>query len=89
MARGWESKSVEAQIDAADHRNRAPHHPPQDSQQLDALRKRENLLSSRARVAREREAAQNPRYVAILDKALADLDTQLSALEEKPAAAHA
>ena len=33
---------------------------------------------SRTRVVRELENAQNPRYQAVLSKALADLDAQLS-----------
>ena len=78
MARGWESKSVEAQIDLAE----AFHHSkPQEapsSESLELIRKKETILLSRTRVVRELGNAQNPRYRAVLTKALADLDAQLS-----------
>jgi hypothetical protein len=79
MARGWESKSVEAQIDMARQT------PPSivldrtlDPLRLEAIRKKENLVLSRTRVVHELQSAQNPRYKAVLLKALADLDAQLS-----------
>jgi len=82
MARGWESKSVEAQIDEAKNHHgsavllrKAP-----APKKLEAIRKKETILLSRTRVARELEQAQNPRYIAVLHKALADLDAQLSTL---------
>jgi hypothetical protein len=80
MARGWESKSVEAQIDEMAGQNpritvidRTP-----DPETLDAIRKKENLVLSRTRVIHELHCAQNPRYKAVLTKALADLDAKLS-----------
>ena len=42
------------------------------------LRKKESILMSRSRVVRDIENARNPRYKAVLCKALADLDAQLS-----------
>jgi hypothetical protein len=44
---------------------------------LELLRRKESILLSRARVVRELSSAQNPRYKAVLTKALADLDAQL------------
>jgi molecular chaperone GrpE (heat shock protein) len=82
MARGWESKSVEAQIDAAVARGAANKNKNADSSQLQLIRKKENLLLSRTRVVRELETAQNPRYQDILHKALAVLDSQLASLAE-------
>jgi len=79
MARGWESKSVEAQIDAADSRKSAVLINSPTPEQLESLRKRENILLSRTRVVHELDSAQNPRYRVVLEKALADLDAQLSA----------
>jgi hypothetical protein len=80
MARGWESKSVEAQIDMAEVHRAAPTEKEHDSAALEAVRKRESLLLSRTRVVRDMENAQNPRYKAVLSKALADLEAQLSAV---------
>jgi hypothetical protein len=82
MARGWGSKSVEAQIDMA-----VKHHPgvipgnAPDPKQLTLIREKENILLSRTRIVRELNSAQNPRYKAVLSKALADLDARLTSLE--------
>ncbi len=78
MARGWESKSVEAQIDAAEARKSAVLLNSPAPEQLESIRKKENILLSRTRVVRELNTAQNPRYRVVLKKALADLDAQLS-----------
>ena len=80
MARGWESKSVEEQIDMAEARRAAASAPKLTPEALQALRKREGLLLSRTHVIREMENSQNPRYKAVLAKALADLDAQIAAL---------
>ena len=81
MARGWESKSVEDQIDAAEHRRRKPASrkaPAPEALELVRQKERESLLLSRVRVVREIEDSQNPRYKELLSKALADLDKKLS-----------
>ena len=79
MARGWESKSVESQIDAAQSSNRtAVLENSPDPEKLKLIRKRESILLSRTRVVRELKSSQNPRYKALMTKALADLDAQLS-----------
>jgi hypothetical protein len=80
MARGWESKSVEAQMELAE-----AHHPTHeatapDPETLVLIRKKENILLSRTRVVRELDNAQNPRYKAVLTKALADLEAQLTSI---------
>jgi hypothetical protein len=80
MARGWESKSVEAQIDAAGTASATARARAYSLESLDLLRKKESILMSRTRVVRDLETAQNPRYRAVLSKALADLDAQLSTL---------
>jgi len=78
MARGWESKSVEAQIDAAEaHRSAVLENAP-SPETLELIRKKETILLSRTRVVRELKNVQNPRYRVVLTKALADLDAQLS-----------
>jgi hypothetical protein len=81
MARGWESKSVEAQIDMADAISAVPSAKRLTPAALDQIRKRESLMLSRTRVVREMESAQNPRYKVVLSKALSDLDAQLKRLE--------
>jgi len=90
MARGWESKSVEAQIESAAGKQSADREPELTPEQIQLLRDRENLELSRTRVTRELAASTNPRYQQILRKALADLDAKLKLLEpaKKTAAAH-
>ena len=82
MARGWESKSVEEQIDMAEPRRRKRSVPvkPQAVDPLVLIRKRESLLLSRTRVVQELHSAQNPRYRELLSKALADLESNLAKL---------
>lgn len=81
MARGWESKSVEAHIDMAEkaHHSAALENTP-DPKKLELIRQKESILLSRTRVVRELNSAQNPRYKVVLSKALADLDAKLSAI---------
>ena len=81
MARGWESKSVESQIEAAEAQVRPPLDDQISAEQLELLRRRETLNLSRTRVLRELETSQNPRYRNLLEKALADLNSELRRLE--------
>lgn len=82
MARGWESKSVEDQVQEAQTKNDGSGKPQLTSSQPELHRRREVLLLSRARV--ESELASNPsaRYKDQLTRALADLDAQLANLAE-------
>jgi len=50
--------------------------------QLELRRRREVLRLSRARVERELQSSQNPRYREQLNRALADLDAQIAKLVE-------
>jgi len=90
MARGWESKSVEAQIESAAGQKKTPGKPELTAEQVETLRARESLELSRIRVQRELETSANPRYQVILRKALVDLDAKLAKLQpaKKAAAAH-
>jgi hypothetical protein len=87
MARGWESKAVESQIESAERRVPAPRGKQASAQDLDLLRKRESLTLSRTRVLRELETSQNPRYRNLMQKALDDLDGELLRLERGTARA--
>jgi hypothetical protein len=82
MARGWESKSVEEQIDLAEPRHRKRNVPvkPISVDAFALIRKRESLLLSRTRVIQELNSAQNPRYKELLTKALTDLEANLTKL---------
>jgi hypothetical protein len=83
MARGWEREpaaSAAAGV-AKDHRHAVPENAP-DRETLQRIRKKESIQLSRVRVARELKSAQNPRYRALLEKALADLDEQLRSVSK-------
>jgi hypothetical protein len=81
MARGWESKSVEDQVqtaEAAQQTRAAPHLAPQ---QRERQTRKQSLLMSRAQTVKRLESATNPNYRAQLERALNYLDEQLSELE--------
>lgn len=82
MARGWESKSVEDQVEQSkteQSQGKKAHLTPT---QIDLRRRQEVLRLSRAQVERELQASQNPRYREQLNRALADLDAQIAQLAE-------
>jgi hypothetical protein len=77
MARGWESKSVEAQQADA---NETPSEPRVrlSPEQAARQREKEGLRLSRQRIVQQLAASQNPRHRIILEEALAELDQKLS-----------
>ena len=79
MARGWESKSVEAQQieDAAARADRGPALTPGDRERK---RKRDGLELSRRRVLQEIETTRSEARRASLEQALAFLDEEIGKL---------
>ena len=82
MARGWESKSVELQVQDSEEKGNKKHARQLTTEQVESHRRRQVLLLSRARVQKDLQASNDPRYTEQLNRALADLDAQLSQLEE-------
>ena len=80
MARGWESKSVEAQQAEATEAAKTPR-PKLNAEEATRLREKENLRLARQRVLQRIEQNSNPRLRKLLDDALADLEGKLRALE--------
>lgn len=76
MARGWESKSVEAQQAEASENSAKPG-PAMTAEEAAHWRKRESLRLSRQVVLQQLEASTNPRHRKLLQDALADLDEKL------------
>ena len=82
MARGWESKAVEAQIELAE----TPRHSPGQSkvemspEQQAVARKLDALLLHRTRVLHDLETCRESRYKKTLHDGLAYLETQLAEL---------
>ena len=79
MARGWESKSVEEQIDAAQTR-RSDAKPRLTPEQLAIAKKCDSLLLHRTRVLRDLENCRDERYRKTLADGLAYLESELSTL---------
>jgi hypothetical protein len=79
MARGWESKSVEAQQAEASESS-SPKGPRLSAEQKGKLQKRQGLLLDRRRVLQQLEGAGNERYRTMLEDALADLDRKIADL---------
>jgi putative heme iron utilization protein len=80
MARGWESKSVESQIESAEARDLLRKQPQLTAEQMARKAKRESLELDRKRVLRDLEAARHPRHKEMLKQALAHLDKLLAEL---------
>jgi hypothetical protein len=79
MARGWESKSVEAQQEAASEVRPATR-PPLSPADKVKLQKKEGLLLNRKRILQQIEDAGSERYRAMLEEALAELDRKIADL---------
>lgn len=79
MAKGWESKSVESQVQ--DSQSQPDNKKAQLTvAQIEANRRKQVLLLSRARVADDLQSSSDSRYRDQLTRALADLDAQISRL---------
>jgi hypothetical protein len=73
MARGWESKSVEEQIEQSSFESSANPDASISPQERQTLIKRNDLLLSRKRVVQQLEGNTNERYAEFLRRTLADL----------------
>jgi hypothetical protein len=82
MARGWESKAVESQVQEFESKENREHKRQLTQTQVEIRRQKEILLLSRARVEKQLQSIQDARYREQLSRALADLDVQLSKLNE-------
>jgi hypothetical protein len=79
MARGWESKSVEAQQDEAAARSTSEK-PRLTRQAAERQRQKESLRLALANVARQLASSHDVRHRTQLEKARADLERKLEEL---------
>lgn len=79
MARGWESKSVEAQQDEAAART-TPEKPRLTREAAARFREKETLRLSLQSVAQQLKRSHNARHRALLEHALADLERKIQEL---------
>ena len=77
MARGWESKSVESQIETTQSERKETPTQRLTPEAAATLRKKETLLLARAHLQQQMEASQHPRHREMLQNALRDLEKQL------------
>jgi hypothetical protein len=83
MARGWESKSVELQIESSEgDRCTAAPQKRLTAAQVALHWKRDSLLLSKSRVLQQLQVDLSPRYREMLNGALADLEKQLAQLDD-------
>ena len=79
MARGWESKSVESQQDAAE--RPLVKGPAVTPEQAARKTERATLMLARTRALADLQKACVPAHRAMLEQAIVDLDQRLSALD--------
>ena len=80
MSRGWESKSVESQMDAAETARTARNAPRKSPEEIEKEAKLVGLTLSRTRVLVDMRMASNVRRKTQLEAALAYLDAQIAKL---------
>jgi hypothetical protein len=78
MARGWESKSVESQMEDGLREGRSS---AQQMEELELRRKRESLELSRRNVEHDLERARNDTHRSALQHALSFIDGELKKLD--------
>jgi len=81
VARGWESKSIEAQQADAEEK-KTPARPRATPEEAARCREQENLRLARQRVLQQIAANPNPRYRKLMQDSLADLEGKLRRLEK-------
>ncbi len=81
MSRGWESKSVESQMEEAAARRSAARRTPLSDEQVRLNSERQSLELSRTRVLKDIETTTHVRRREQLEAALRHLEQKLSALD--------
>jgi hypothetical protein len=82
MARGWESKSVEAQMEESGAVMPAKKESTTTPEELQRHQKKAELKLSRSRVAQQLSESSNDRYSQMLRQALAELEAQITKLPD-------
>jgi hypothetical protein len=80
MARGWESKSVEEQMESAKNGIASGSQGSLTDDEKKARHERDSLNLSRAYIVHQIEASTNERYTRSLQQALSELDEKLATL---------
>jgi hypothetical protein len=80
MARGWESKDVESQVENRRSVGASPSKGQKSPEDVRKEQERRGLVLSRTRVLNDLENAKNPNHRKSLEAALAHLDQKIAEL---------
>ena len=80
MARGWESKDVESQVEATQTAQQKTAPSLKSPEQIERDRQRKDLQLSRTRILNDLAAATHPNHRKSLEAALAHLDQKIAEL---------
>lgn len=80
MARGWESKDVESQVEAKKPMSTAPAKGPKSPEEIRREQERKDLQLSRTRIVNDLQSATHPNHRKSLEAALAHLDEKIAKL---------
>ncbi len=80
MARGWESKDVESQVEAKKTMSTGPSKGPKTPEEMRREQECKDLQLSRIRIVNDLETATNPNHRKSLEAALAHLDKKIAQL---------
>jgi len=81
VARGWESKSVEDQINERQAETETSGKQKPSRQEIEQRSRREGIMLARSRTMKALESTRDERYRALLLRTLAHLDSELGKLE--------
>jgi hypothetical protein len=81
MARGWESKDVESQMDAREELKVAAAARKRSEEEARREQERESVKLQRARILDDMKSSVNPRYREVLERSLRFLDEKLAGLQ--------
>jgi hypothetical protein len=80
MARGWESKDVESQVEAKKTMSPSSGSGPKSPEELRRDQERRDLQLSRVRIVNDLQAATHPNHRKSLEAALEHLDQKIAKL---------
>lgn len=80
MARGWESKDIESQVEAKKSVTDSQGRGPKSAEQTRREQERRDLQLSRTRITNDLQNATNPNHRKSLEAALAFLDKKIAEL---------
>jgi hypothetical protein len=81
MARGWESKAVESQIEESESRSMSERARPTDPAEVERTRARESLELARKRILHDLETSHSFRFEQMLRASLKHLDQKIAELK--------